>query len=79
VAFFQQKEGQYNFCGYESPEVDRWLVEARATFDTGRRRALYHKIHARIAETFPISSSIVRMSFWRFINVFAVLRQRPSV
>jgi peptide/nickel transport system substrate-binding protein len=49
----QQKEGQYNFCGYENPQVDRWLVEARETFDMQRRKALYHSIHAQIADDMP--------------------------
>lgn len=49
----QQKEGQYNFCGYENPDVDRWLVEARETFDFNKRRALYRKIHAQIAGDLP--------------------------
>ncbi len=49
----QQKEGQYNFCGYANPQVDRWLVEARGTFDIPKREALYHKIHAQIADDLP--------------------------
>ena len=49
----QQKEGQYNFCGYENAQVDRWLVEARGTFDLEKRRDLYHRIHAQIAEDLP--------------------------
>jgi peptide/nickel transport system substrate-binding protein len=49
----QQKEGQYNFCGYENSNVDRWLVQARETFDTDRRKILYHQIHAQIAADLP--------------------------
>jgi peptide/nickel transport system substrate-binding protein len=49
----QQKEGQYNFCGYENPLVDRWLVEARETFDVEKRKWLYHQIHAQIAADLP--------------------------
>ena len=49
----QQKEGQYNFCGYVNPRVDRWLVEARETFDDAKRKALYHQIHAQIAADLP--------------------------
>ena len=49
----QQKEGQYNFCGYEIPLVDRWLVEARETFDVEKRKWLYHQIHAQIAADLP--------------------------
>src|SRR5207244_8481081 len=49
----QQKEGQYNFCGYENPQVDRWLVEARQEFDVKKRQALYWNIHRQIAEDLP--------------------------
>jgi peptide/nickel transport system substrate-binding protein len=49
----QQKEGQYNFCGYSNPKVDQWLVEARETFDMKRRKTLYHDIHAQIADDLP--------------------------
>lgn len=49
----QQKEGQYNFCGYENPRVDQWLAEARRTFSLPERRALYHKIHAQLATDLP--------------------------
>jgi peptide/nickel transport system substrate-binding protein len=49
----QQKEGQYNFCGYENPQVDQWLVDARGTFDMKRRQVLYRKIHAQIAADLP--------------------------
>jgi len=49
----QQKEGEYNFCGYSNPQVDHWLVEARQTFDFKQRQALYWKIHRQIAEDLP--------------------------
>lgn len=49
----QQKEGQYNFCGYENPQVDTWLTQARSTFKLEERKALYHKIHAQIAQDYP--------------------------
>ncbi len=49
----QQGEGQYNFCGYENPAVDRLLVEGRKTFDPKRRQAIYWKIHRQIAADLP--------------------------
>jgi peptide/nickel transport system substrate-binding protein len=49
----QQKEGEYNFCSYSNPQVDQWLVQARGTFDEKKREALYHKIHAQIADDLP--------------------------
>jgi peptide/nickel transport system substrate-binding protein len=49
----QQKEGQYNFCGYENREVDRLLVQGRSTFDHGKRQAIYRKVHQHIAHDLP--------------------------
>lgn len=49
----QQKEGQYNFCSYNNPEVDRLLIEGRRTFDFAKRQAIYQKIHAQIAADVP--------------------------
>ncbi len=49
----QIKEGQYNFVSYSNPEVDRLLVEGRRTFDTEKRKEIYHKIHAILAEEQP--------------------------
>jgi len=39
------KEGEFNFISYSNAEVDRLLVEGRATFDIEMRKAAYHKIH----------------------------------
>jgi peptide/nickel transport system substrate-binding protein len=49
----QQKEGQYNFVGYENPDVDRLLVQGRETFGEKARQVIYHKIHAQIAADLP--------------------------
>ena len=49
----QQGPGQYNFCSYANPDVDRLLVEGRRTFDFKKREAIYHRIHARIAADLP--------------------------
>ena len=49
----QQKDGQYNFCGYENPTVDRLLLEGRQTFDQKKRQAAYWKIHAELAKDLP--------------------------
>jgi len=49
----QVKEGQYNFISYSNSEVDRLLVEGRRTFEMERRREIYHKIHAILAEEQP--------------------------
>jgi len=49
----QQKEGQYNFCSYSNPEVDRLLIAGRRTFDPVRRQEIYRKIHKHIAADVP--------------------------
>ena len=49
----QQKIGQYNFCGYENPEVDRLLIQGREVFDQKKREAIYHEIHRHLAEDLP--------------------------
>lgn len=49
----QQKEGEYNFCSYANPEVDRLLIEGRQTFDQRKRQAIYRKIHQKIAADLP--------------------------
>ena len=49
----QVKEGQYNFISYSNSEVDRLLVEGRRTFEMERRKEIYHKIHAILAEEQP--------------------------
>lgn len=49
----QNKEGQYNFVSYSNPEVDRLLDQGRETFGEEKRRAIYWKIHAQIANDLP--------------------------
>jgi peptide/nickel transport system substrate-binding protein len=49
----QQKEGQYNFCSYENPLVDKLLLEGRQTFDEKKRQAIYWKIHKQLAHDLP--------------------------
>ncbi len=49
----QRGVGQYNFVSYVNPEVDRLLVEGRATFGTEKRAPIYHRIHAIIADDAP--------------------------
>jgi len=49
----QMKEGQYNFISYSNPEVDRLLVDGRRTFDIEKRKEIYQRIHAILAEDEP--------------------------
>ncbi len=39
------REGEFNFIGYNNPEVDTLLEEGRRTFDQSEREALYHRVH----------------------------------
>ena len=47
------KEGEYNFGGYSSPEVDRLLEQGRRTFNREQRRRIYHEVHRRLYEDQP--------------------------
>ncbi len=49
----QTGEGQFNFVSYKNEEVDRLLLEGRRTFDHERRKKIYHRVHALIAEDQP--------------------------
>jgi peptide/nickel transport system substrate-binding protein len=42
-----------NFVMYSNPEVDSLLTEADATNDFDKRRAIYHKLHAVLADEAP--------------------------
>lgn len=42
-----------NFVQYRNPEVDALLTEADATNDFDKRRAIYHKLHAILADDAP--------------------------
>ncbi|MFH1856747.1 MAG: peptide-binding protein [Candidatus Omnitrophota bacterium] len=47
------REGGLNFISYKNPEVDALIEEGRRVFDTGKRAAIYQKIHAILAEDKP--------------------------
>ena len=47
------KKGEYNFISYKNPVVDRLLVEGRRTFDMRKRKKIYYRIHAILAEEQP--------------------------
>ncbi len=49
------KEGEFNFVGYKNDEVDGLLVEGRQTFDIEKRKKIYHRIHAILADEVPYS------------------------
>jgi len=47
------RPGEFNFIDYSNPKVDKLLEEGRLTFDKGKRREIYHKIHAILYEDEP--------------------------
>ncbi|MFH0771361.1 MAG: peptide-binding protein [Candidatus Omnitrophota bacterium] len=49
----KQKEGEFNFIGYENNKVDRLLEEGRREFDQDKRKKIYNKIHSLIFEDHP--------------------------
>ncbi|MGA1796715.1 MAG: peptide-binding protein [bacterium] len=44
---------EFNFISYSNPDVDRLIIEGVRTFDIEERKAIYHKIHAILAEEQP--------------------------
>lgn len=42
-----------NFVNFKNPEVDSMLTEANVTSDFDKRRAIYHALHAKLAEEAP--------------------------
>ena len=61
----QQKEGQYNFCGYENPQVDQWLIAARETFDPKQRESSsIGRFTLKLPMICRISSSIALTNWW---------------
>jgi len=47
------REGEYNFVGYRSAEVDQLLELGRRTFDQERRRLIYQAVHRLLYEDQP--------------------------
>lgn len=49
----KQKEGEFNFVGYENTEVDRLLEEGRRIFDQEKRKEIYNRVHQLIYDDRP--------------------------
>lgn len=47
------KEGEFNFVSYKNDEVDRLLLEGRRTFDIGKRKKIYNRIHQILSDEQP--------------------------
>lgn len=54
IANFFMTKGSQNNTGYSNPDMDKWLTDARATQDIGKRRELYGKVVRKIQEDCPI-------------------------
>ena len=46
-------KGEYNFIGYNNPEVDRLLVQGRRVFGVEKRKKIYYRIHEILAAEQP--------------------------
>jgi peptide/nickel transport system substrate-binding protein len=47
------REKEFNFIGYNNPEVDELLEKGRRTFNTGERKKIYFRIQEILAEELP--------------------------
>lgn len=48
-----QAAGGVNYAGLQDPEVDRWIEQARTTFDRDERVRLYRELQSRLHELQP--------------------------
>jgi peptide/nickel transport system substrate-binding protein len=51
---FVSTKGSQNIAGYSNPDVDKWLTDARAAQDTGKRKELYGKVVQKLQEDAPL-------------------------
>jgi peptide/nickel transport system substrate-binding protein len=49
----QIKEGKNNFAGYADQDADKLIEAASATSNRDERKAIYHKLHARVHADLP--------------------------
>lgn len=50
----QQAPGQFNFIGYDNPQVDRLLEQGRSELDPDKRMAIYHQFAQVLYDDSPI-------------------------
>jgi len=53
-----------NFAFYSRPEADRLIEQGREEFDPGKRREIYQKLHAMLAEDQPFAWTVQPTSKW---------------
>lgn len=62
-----------NYVGFNVPEADKIIEEARRTLDDTKRNALYYRLHGIIHEEQPCTFLFARPDFWlvnkRYENV----------
>jgi peptide/nickel transport system substrate-binding protein len=51
---FVSTKGSQNIAGYSNPDIDKWLADARAAQDTGKRKELYGKVISKLQEDSPL-------------------------
>ena len=71
------KEGEFNFIGYNNPEVDSLLVEARRTFDQEKRKSCYQQIHRILYEEQPYMFLYVPQSLSALHTRFQGVKPAP--
>lgn len=50
----QQAPGQFNFIGYNNPQVDKLLEQGRTEFDLEQRKKIYHEFSRILLEDSPM-------------------------
>ncbi|MGV3582542.1 MAG: peptide-binding protein [Methylophilus sp.] len=50
----QQEPGQFNFIGYNSPEIDKLLEQGRTELNPDKRQKIYHEFSKKLLEDSPI-------------------------
>lgn len=53
IQYLFASDGTANSTGYNNPQVDEWIYEARGSTDQVQRNALYQKIQRQISEDLP--------------------------
>ncbi|MCG3203385.1 MAG: Oligopeptide-binding protein AppA [Elusimicrobia bacterium] len=71
-------KGQYNFVTYKNTEVDQLIEEGRHTFDREKRKNIYQKIHALIANDTPYAFLVVPESLPVVHKKYIGVEQAPA-
>ena len=69
------REGEFNFIGYNNPEVDKLLEEGSRVFDQAERAKIYRRLHEILSEDEPYTFLYVTESLLAVHNRFREVRQ----